>query len=339
MIEPNLLARVGLKLGHYTDLENITGLTVLIAEKGAQIGIDVRGSSSGTINTGVYEAKAAERLVHAVLLTGGSLFGLESASGILTYCEEHGIGSSTKAGIVPLITGAVIFDLPVGNSKVRPKRENGYQAAAAATDTEYRQGCVGVGTGATVGKWMSGVRMKGGFGIGATAINEILVAAFAVTNAVGDVVNPKTGEFYSECGKQALVNGDLKPDADCLDGLIPAKSSSPANTTLAVVATNMSLQRTQLMKVAELAHDGMARAIHPIHTSKDGDVIFALSSLSGENRDTSYMTDRTSVDLVGIAAADALVKAINSSILQATAIEGFPAFRKKVGTDNDGRYR
>jgi L-aminopeptidase/D-esterase-like protein len=327
MLDKNLLARVGLKLGHYTDLLNITGLSVFIAELGAHIGIDVRGSSSGTLNTGVYEAKSAGRLVHAVLLTGGSLFGLESAFGIMNHLEENGIGSSTRAGVVPLITGAVIFDLPVGNGKVRPTRENGYQAAKSASSSEYDQGCVGCGTGATVGKWAAGTPMKGGFGIGASMIDEILVAAFVVTNAVGDVVNPKTAEFYSECGKQELITRSVHPDYKRLNGLIASSMIAPSNTTLAVVATNMSLHKTQLMKVAELAHDGMARAIHPIHTSLDGDVIFALSSLSGQRKDVSYMSDLTCIDLVGLAASDAIVKAINNSVSYATAIEGFPSYK------------
>ena len=326
MLEKDLLTRIGLKLGHYTDSANITGMSVFIAESGAHIGIDIRGSSSGTLNTGVYEAKAAGRLVHAVLLTGGSLFGLESAFGAMRFLEENDIGSTTRAGVIPLITGAVIYDLPVGNAHVRPNRENGYQAAQSASYDQFAQGCVGVGTGATVGKWVNGVPMKGGFGIGATTINEILVVAFAVTNAVGDVVNPKVGQFYSECGKQELVNRSFNPEVERLNGLIASSFMAPANTTLAVIATNMSLHKTQLMKVAELAHDGMARAIHPIHTNLDGDVIFALSSLSGERRDVSHMSEMTCVDVVGIAAADALVKAINNSVRYASAIAGFPAY-------------
>ena len=326
MFEKDLFNRVGLQLGHYTDHLNITGMSVFIAREGAHVGIDIRGSSSGTLNTSVYEAKAAGRLVHAVLLTGGSLFGLESAFGVMRFLEENKIGSSTRSRLIPLITGAVIYDLPVGNAHIRPTRENGYQAAQSASYRHFEQGCIGAGTGATLGKWINGGPMKGGFGIGVTTINEILVVAFAVTNAVGDVVNPKTGEFYSECGKQELVNQFLHPPLEHLNGLIASSQSAPSNTTLAVIATNMSLHKTQLMKVAELAHDGMARAIHPVHTNLDGDVIFALSSLSGENRDASHMSEMTCVDVVGIAAADALVKAINNSVRNARSIDGFPAY-------------
>jgi L-aminopeptidase/D-esterase-like protein len=321
----NTLERLGIKIGHYTDEKNLTGLTCFITEQGANIGIDIRGSGTGTLNTPAYDAKAAWHLVHGIVLTGGSTFGLESALGTMQYLEEHEIGYQTRAGIVPGITGAVIYDIGVGSSKVRPTKKDGYQTAKSADANNVTQGNIGVGIGATVGKWVSGIPMKGGFGIGVTEITEdVLVAAFAVTNAVGDVVNPKTGKFYSESGQQRLVNEALAPELQRLNGLI---SVGPTNTTLAVVATNVKLEKTQLMKVAELAHDGMARAIHPIHTNLDGDVIFAISSLTGEQKVLSNVHPSTCVDIVGLAAADALVKAINNSIIHAKSIDGFPAYQ------------
>jgi len=328
-MDPNILKRLGIKIGHYTDEKSLTGLTCVLAEEGAYIGIDVRGSNSGTLNTPGFGPKAASDLVHAVVLTGGSLFGLESTFGVVQYLEERDIGNYTRAAVIPGTVAAVIYDVAVGNGRVRPSKQDGYQAARDAKDNESvlnAQGNVGVGTGATIGKWAGGVPMKGGFGIGVANIGpDIIVAAFVVTNAVGDVVNPKTGRFYSDCGRQNLVNEALNPNCKELLGLISMPST---NTTLAIVATNINLQKNQLSKVAEQAHNGMARAIHPIHTSLDGDVVFAISSMSGERKGLNDASSATIVDLVSLAAADAVAKGINNSIMQAKSIEGFPAYQK-----------
>jgi L-aminopeptidase/D-esterase-like protein len=324
----NILKRLGIKIGHYTDEDSLTGLTCFIAEEGACIGIDIRGSNSATLNTPGFGPKAASDMVHAVVLTGGSTFGLESTFGVIQYLEERNIGYHTRAAVIPGIVAAVIYDVAVGNGRVRPTKENGYLAAREATDGESllnAQGNVGVGTGATIGKWAGGIPMKGGFGIGVSNIGpDIVVAAFVVTNAVGDIVNPKTGQFYSDCGRQNLVNEAIDPKYKELVGLLSMPSM---NTTLAVVATNINLQKNQLSKVAEQAHNGMARAIHPIHTNLDGDVIFALSSKTGENKTLLDASAITVVDLVSLAAADATVKGINNSIRQAKSIEGFPAYQ------------
>jgi L-aminopeptidase/D-esterase-like protein len=326
-MDQSTLQRLGLKLGHYTDEKNLTGLTCFIARSGAHIGIDVRRSNSGTLNTAAFDAKGARDIAHSVVLTCGSLFGLESSFGVMQYLDEEEIGYRTRAGIVPLVTGAVIFDIAVGDGKVRPTKENGYQAAKYSSDTIFDQGNIGVGTGATVGKWVLGSPMKGGFGIATSTIGEdILVAAFVVTNSVGDIINPKSGKFYSESGQYSQITENFHPRNGRLTGLI---SWTPTNTTLAVVATNIALEKTQLMKVAEQAHNGMARAIHPIHTNMDGDVVFALSSLSGERRKVPAAASATIVDLVSLAAGDAMTKAINNSILHAQSIPGFPAYDGK----------
>lgn len=210
--------------------------------------------------------------------------------------------------------------------------KDGYHAAQAATSSCYEQGAIGAGTGATVGKWAKGKPMKGGFGIGISSLgSDILVAAFAVTNAVGDIVNPVTGQFYSQSGKQDLITAQFDPHDYKLTGLLSSSVNDvrPTNTTLAVIATNISLGKTELMKVAELAHDGMARAIYPVHTNLDGDVVFALSSHSGERAQIKGSSGLTVVDLVGLAAQDALVKAIDNSVLNVTeSIAGFPACQK-----------
>ncbi|MBI2028147.1 MAG: P1 family peptidase [Candidatus Levybacteria bacterium] len=322
------LRRVGIKIGHYTDRENLTGLTVFIAEKGADIGIDVKGSSTGSHNTEAYgNPKAATRLAQAIVLTGGSSYGLESIFGVMEYLEKQGIGNKTKAGIVPGITGGVIYDLTVGSAKVRPTKENGYKAAENSSYNIPREGNVGVGTGATTGKWFDGKHLKGGFGIAEVHLpQDILVCAFVVTNSSGDIVNPKTGKFYYDEGNFDLGKHHLP---DNLEGFTQS-SSIPLNTTLAVIATNMAMNRNQLLKVAEIAQDGMARSILPVHATYDGDIVFATSSHSGERRNIPGVADTIVTDVVGLGAADALAKAIKSSILHAEDIDDFPDYSSQV---------
>lgn len=322
-----ILQKLGIKIGHYTDEINLTGTTVFVAEKGAHIGIDIRGSNTGTFNTPMYGPKGTAETMNSVVLTGGSTFGLESVLGAMQYLEEHGIGYITRAALIPGMVGAVIYDLAVGNGKVRPSRKEGYKAASIASYSNTKQGNIGAGIGATVGKWFKGKPMKGGFGMGATMLPDgIIVGAFVVTNSLGDVVNPSTGKFYSDVGGYDLGNKNIQQSVTKLNGLIDL---TPRNTTLAVIATNIAMERRQLMKVAELAHDGMARAIFPVHTMMDGDVVFALSSLGGEYKSFLGSWSGTITDLVGIAAQDALMKAIKNSILNAEDIEGFPAYKGK----------
>lgn len=303
-----LMRRVGIKIGHYTNQEDLTGVTVFIAESGAEIGIDIRGSGTGTLNTPSFDPKSAGKIVHAVVLTGGSIFGLESAFGVLAYLEEHGIGNRRSGRLIPGITGAVIHDLKEGNDW-RPTKENGLEAAQNCSYDNGMQGNIGVGTGATVGKWFKGKKRKGGFGIAAKILaKDVIVAAFVVTNAIGEVMNGDT--LSNEKGRQELYDNSDPEEFKKLSGLIEL---SPQNTTLGVIATNVKLNKIQLMKIAELAHDGMARAIYPVHTSLDGDIVFALSSLAGERIDPS-LPDTVLVDLVGVAAADALEEAIRNSV-------------------------
>jgi L-aminopeptidase/D-esterase-like protein len=325
-MDVKILKRLGIKIGHYTDKTNLKGTTVFVAEKGASIGIDVRGSNTGTFNTPMYGMKGTAETVNSVVLTGGSTFGLEAVLGAMKYLEENGIGYQTRAALIPGMTGAVIYDLAVGNGKTRPGKKEGYLAAQNASYNNLQQGNVGVGTGATTGKWFKGKKIKGGFGISYTTLpNNILVGAFVVTNSLGDIVNPETDKFYCDEGGFDLSHKNITDDVSKLTGLLDL---SPKNTTLAVVATNVAMDRRQLMKVAELAHDGMARAIFPVHTMQDGDVIFALSSLSGERKEFSKAWSGTIIDIIGIAAQDALMKAIKNSVLEAEGIEGFPALKK-----------
>ncbi len=319
----NLLERLGLKIGHYTDKKNLTGLTAFIAENGADIGIDIRGSNTGTFNTPAFAPKASGNTVHAVVLTGGSTFGLASATGIMEELSAKEIGNKTRAAFIPGTTGAVIYDIAVGTN-THPGANEGKQAVHNATDQLPHQGNVGVGTGATVGKWWKGKKMKGGFGIGVAYLpQDIIVAAFSVTNCLGDILNPKTGQFYSETGKQDAIHSSF---GDSLEHLVGTMDLS-GNTTLTVVATNVSLGKEQLMKVAEFTHDGYARAIHPIHTNMDGDIVFAISSRSGERKTFPKMNSLTLVDFIGMGAQEAVIQAINSSIKHAESIEGFPSIK------------
>lgn len=308
MINSELLKRVGIKIGHYTNPKDLSGVTVFIAESGAEIGIDIRGSGTGTLNTPAFDPKSAGKIVHAVVLTGGSIFGLESAFGVLEYLEQHGIGNRRSGRLIPGVTGAVIHDLKEGND-YRPTKENGFAAARNSSYENEMQGNIGVGTGATTGKWLKGKKKKGGFGIAAKVLaKDIIVAAFVITNALGDVIERDT--LCKENGHRELYNINDPDEFKKLSGLL---DFSLQNTTLGVIATNVKLNKTQLMKVAELAHDGMARAIYPVHTSLDGDIVFALSSLDGE-RIEPPLPDTTTVDLVGVAAADALEEAIHNSM-------------------------
>lgn len=319
------LEKVGIEIGHYTDVKNLTGTTVFLAKKGADIGIDIRGSSTGSINTPAYsEVKSARRLVHGIVLTGGSSYGMETVFGVMQYLEEQGVGTKTREGIVPGITGAVIYDLGVGNPN-SPRKDEGYFAAKNASLEELREGNIGVGTGATTGKWIVGEHLKGGFGMAEVTLpQDMLVCAFVVTNSVGDIVNPQTGKFYTDHGGYDLSQKNLPEN---ITNFIKRNPSAPHNTTLAVIAANVALEREQLLKVAELAHDGMARSIFPTHTMMDGDVIFAISSHSGERKKIPSLPITVLTDVIGLGASDSLMKAIKSSILHAESIEGFPAYK------------
>jgi L-aminopeptidase/D-esterase-like protein len=312
-----ILKRLGLRIGHYTDERSLTGTTVFIAEQGADVGIDIRGSYTGSLNTPAFDPKAFPSLAHGIVLAGGSDYGLESAFGVMQYLEEK------KVEEIPGIVGGVIYDLEVGNAKIRPKKEDGYSAAYSASFNDLRQGNVGVGTGAITGKWSGGKKLKGGFGMACVQMPcDILVSAFVVTNAVGDVINPCTGEFYADGGNYM----QLFEEKDDFIDLREVNNIKPSNTTLAVIATNVVLERSQLTKVAELAHDGMARAIFPVHTMRDGDMIFATSSFSSERKKFDNVPVTNLINVVGIGAGNALMKAIKNSMLHAKSIKGYPSY-------------
>ena len=294
-----LTAIDGITVGHATDLSPRTGCTVVLYPAGATAGVDVRGAAPGTRET---EALRPGRLVqkaHAVLLTGGSAFGLDAASGVVQYLEEQNVGFPAGSVRVPIVPSAVIFDLGVGDANVRPDKEMGYQACLNATDEPVVMGAVGAGTGATVGKAPGVTSSPGGVGSACVRLDSgLIVAAIVVVNALGNIVHPRTGEILAG-GKE---NGDF---IDITERLLDADLVQGTNTTIGVMATNATLSPAEVHRVAEMAHDGMARAIRPAHTMFDGDTLFALatgSHIGGQ------------VNTVGILAAEVVAEAIVNAV-------------------------
>ena len=298
-INPTLTAIDGITVGHATNLTARTGCTVILCPAGATAGVDVRGAAPGTRET---EALRPGRLVqkaHAVLLTGGSAFGLDAAGGVVQYLEEKNVGFPAGPVRVPIVPAAVIFDLGVGAANVRPDREMGYQACLNATDAPVTMGTVGAGTGATVGKAPGVPSSPGGLGSACIRLDSgLIVAAIVVVNSLGNVVNPRTGEIVAG-GRE---NGSF---VDITERLLDANLVQGTNTTIGVVATNATLSVAEVNRVAEMAHDGMARAIRPSHTMSDGDTLFSLAT-------GSHTGSR--VNTVGILAAEVVAEAIVNAV-------------------------
>jgi L-aminopeptidase/D-esterase-like protein len=318
----------GLKVGHHTLKERPTGCTVVLAEAGAVAGVDVRGGAPGTRETDLLNPVNTVQQVHAIVLSGGSAFGLDAASGVMRYLEEKGIGYDTRVARVPIVPAAILFDLGVGGRPdVRPSAECGYQAARAASDGPVAEGNVGAGAGATVGKSFGpGRAMKAGVGTASIALPDgLVVAALVAVNAMGDVVDPATGKVVagvrSEDGRE-LADVRVLLRRGALGNGPAARPRSGENTTLGVVATNAALTKAQAEKVAQMAHDGLARAISPAHTPMDGDTIFALAT---GTRAGEVQVDELSV--IGALAADVMADAIVRAAREAAGIPGFPATR------------
>ena len=294
-----LTAIEGIAVGHATNSTARTGCTVILCPAGATAGVDVRGAAPGTRET---EALRPGRLVqkaHAVLLTGGSAFGLDAAGGVVEYLEEQNVGFPAGPVRVPIVPAAVIFDLGVGDAKVRPDQEMGYQACLNATDEPMAMGTVGAGTGATVGKAPGVTPSPGGVGSACKYLDSgLIVAAIVVVNALGNVVNPETGEIVAG-GKE---DGRF---VDITERLLDANLVQGTNTTIGVVATNAILTSAEVNRIAEMAHDGMARAIRPSHTIFDGDTLFTLA--------TGAHTGG-SVNAIGILAAEVVAEAIVNAV-------------------------
>jgi len=309
----------GIKVGHFTRTERPTGCTVILTEAGAVAGVDVRGSAPGTIETDLLSPVNLVEQVNAVFLSGGSAFGLDVATGVRQYLFEKRIGYPTRAANVPIVPGAILYDLNVGDKpEIWPTADCGYRASQSASDGPVAEGNVGAGAGATIGKsGGGGGPMKGGMGTASiTLADGLVVAALVAVNAVGDVVDPATGKVVA--GVRSADGKGLADSRKILRGGRTVDAQPGQNTTIGVVATNARLTKVQATKVAQMAHDGLARAIYPAHTMGDGDTIFALATGAIAGADVSR---------VGALGAEMIAEAVVRAAREATGIPGYPAAR------------
>ena len=308
----------GIRVGHFTLPGGLTGCTVVLADgDGAVGGVAQRGGAPGTRETDLLDPTNLVERVNAVVLSGGSAFGLDAAQGVMKYLEERNIGFKTAAGVVPIVPAAILFDLGFAGNKTRPTADCGYKAAAAATTGPVAEGNVGAGAGATVGK-IGGGRMPMKAGIGSASIalaNGLVVGAIVAVNAVGDVIDPSTGAVVAGARD---ANGKLADARKVLRGGSPTTTPRPGeNTTIGVVATNAKLTKAQASRMALMADDGLARALFPSHTLGDGDTVFALA--------TGSWNGTADVSNVGALAADVMAEAIVRAVVTARSSGGLPS--------------
>lgn len=311
----------GILVGHASDYDGLTGCTVVLCEAGAVAGGDIRGSATGTEEWDVLNPMHVTDRIHGVVFAGRSVFGLEAASGVRRFLEHKGVGFRFGNAMVPIVTCGILFDLGIGKPAIRPTREMGEAAAANASDKAVVEGAIGAGTGATVGKILGGKNaMKSGIGSFTVELEGqyqgINVSALAAVNAAGDVIDPSTGKI--------IAGARVAPDSmEFANGARLMKGGQrPAaareNTTLVVVATNASLTKVEATKLAQLAHLGMARAINPVNTMSDGDLVVAMSAGSA----------KAPVDSLGVAGAEAVAEAIVRAVRFAPSLGGLPGLRK-----------
>lgn len=298
----------GIEVGHAQNQKALTGCTVILCRKGAVAGVDVRGGAPGTRETDLLNPGNLVQKVHAVLLAGGSAFGLDAASGVMRYLEEKQIGFQTREARVPIVPSAILYDLDLGDSKVRPDAKMGYQACLNASKKETTEGVVGAGTGAGVGKMLGHTQaMKSGIGSASIQLGRgIVVGAIAAVNALGDVYDPDTSEFVAGIRTKKKTLEWMK-----VASRVPMIHR---NTVIGAVAVNANFTKADMMRIAQMAHDGMARAIRPVHTQYDGDTIFALAT-GGKRADLST---------VGAFAAEAFATAIVRAVRAAVSAGGLP---------------
>lgn len=309
----------GLQVGHWTDLEAATGCTVILCPQGAVAGVDVRGTAPGTRETALLNPVCQVSEVHAVVLSGGSAFGLATADGVMRWLDEQGYGYDVGIAKVPIVPAAILFDLGIGRADVRPDAAAGYAACEAATPGPISQGNLGAGTGATAGKLLGFKQAtKSGLGTASRVIADgVVVAALVAVNPFGDLYDP---------ARQQIIAGSRQPDGRFADSLKIMESravqriadiSAGTNTTIAVVATNAKLSKTGATKMAQMAHNALGRTIRPAHTHFDGDTIFALS----------YGDRVADINLVGALATEVLAEAIIAAAMAAEPLAGLPAAR------------
>jgi L-aminopeptidase/D-esterase-like protein len=333
----------GIEVGHCTDIDNLTGTTVILTRGGAVAGVDVRGSAPGTRETDAINPINLVEKVHAVVLTGGSAYGLAAADGVMSYLERQGIGFPLGDGnVVPIVPAAALFDLGRGSTAFsgRPTAAFGLTACEGAQAGPVEQGNVGAGTGALTGV-LTGNELKGGLGTASTDLgNGLIVGALVAVNSGGSPVNPETGAFYAtfletnnEFGGLQTVSASPLPISK--DQTSTHDPHTITNTTIAAVATNVKLTKAQATKVAQMAHDGMARAILPAHTMFDGDTIFALSTgeraIADLKQEGMWGDMAARINMIGSAAADTLARAIIHGMLAATSIAGMQSYADRYG--------
>jgi L-aminopeptidase/D-esterase-like protein len=308
----------GIRVGHWTDRRAATGCTVVLCEASTFVAVDARGGAPGTRETDVLDGANIVRKAHAVVLSGGSAFGLAAAHGVMRWLAEHDIGFATTVAKVPIVSAAVLFDLALGKPGAYPGEHEGYLAAKRATGGAVREGSVGAGTGATVAKLLGTERaLKGGVGSASIAgPRGLMVGALAVTNAVGAIFDPDTGAMIA--GPRGDEPGAFVPLPQAMHDRTARMDALIENTTLVVVATNATLAHGQLQRIAYQGHDGMARAIVPAHTFGDGDVAFAVAMGQIEAREDDALT-------VGLMTVRAVERAIVKSVHAAESLAGVPS--------------
>jgi L-aminopeptidase/D-esterase-like protein len=268
----------GIEVGHFTDARRPTGCTVVIAREGAIAGVDVRGAAPGTRETDLLSPTNLVEQIHAITLAGGSAWGLDAASGTVRWLEGRGIGFDVRVGVLPIVPAAVLFDLLVGDAKIRPDAQAGYQACENASRAAPAEGNVGAGAGAAVGKIFGIERaMKGGIGTASVTVAGVTVGALIACNALGDVIDPDTAQVIAGA-RTADGRGLMDTRRALLRGEPPKPLLAGTNTTIGVIATDAVITKAQATKLAQMAHDGLARSINPVHTMSDGDTLFALGT-------------------------------------------------------------
>ena len=305
----------GVKVGQYENQEAATGCSVVIVENGATAGVDVRGGGPATRETDLLNPINMVQQIHAVMLSGGSAFGLDAASGAMQYLEEHGVGFDMSVARVPIVCGASLFDLSVGNSHVRPDKEMGYKACQDSENDLIKEGNYGAGCGASVGKLLGFEHaMKGGIGTYGVQVGNVQVAGIVAVNACGNVIDYQTQEIL------AGVNIDKKcvsASQIILDQMDQLRKLPDGNTTIGCIVTNVKLTKSQCTKIAGISHNGYAKSIDPVHTMSDGDTIFVLSTNEVDGM----------VDAVGILAVEVISKCIQRAIKKAKSGYGLLAYQ------------
>jgi L-aminopeptidase/D-esterase-like protein len=323
----------GIQVGHVTDSDALTGCTVILCGQGAVCGVDVRGGGPGTRETDLLNPVNLVHEVHAIVLSGGSAFGLDSAGGVMRWLEEQGIGYDIGVARVPIVPAAILLDLAIGSSKIRPDVEMGYRAAAAAKSGPVAEGNVGAGTGATAGK-LRGMAYAMKTGLGTCSLEAgggIIIGALAAINPGGNVIDTSTGQTIAGARSDEAANLEFGQPGYFADIQVLMRTyleqgralrGPRASTVLGVVATNARMEKTEATKVAQMAHDGLARAVNPVHTLRDGDTIFALS-LGDLPADAS---------LIGALAAQAMTEAILRAARLAESAGGLPGYASLRGS-------